>query len=80
MLKVQLKKHIKICFKELLFFLLLGIYPSLALLNHSCDPNISKYFDGAKVIALSNRIIFKGKFNLLGNIKPVKTLSKHVMN
>ena len=37
-----------------------GIYPTLALLNHSCDPNISKYFIGPKVFAVANRIIFKG--------------------
>ena len=37
-----------------------AIYPALALLNHSCDPNITKYFSGSTVIAVASRNIFKG--------------------
>ena len=46
-------------------FLLTGtaIYPTLALLNHSCDPNITKYFDGKKVIVVAGKKIRKGKIN-----------------
>lgn len=38
-----------------------AIFPHLALLNHSCDPNIGKYFVGAKVVAVANRNIYKGE-------------------
>ena len=31
------------------------------MLNHSCDPNISKYFVGSNVVAVANRKIFKGQ-------------------
>ena len=39
-----------------------GIYPALALLNHSCNPNILKYFNGSTVVAVASRTIFKGNF------------------
>ena len=42
-----------------------GIYPALALLNHSCDPNIAKYFDGSTVVAVASRTIFKGEYNFI---------------
>merc|ERR1719322_342637 len=38
-----------------------AIYPTLALLNHSCDPNITKYFDGKKVVVVAGKKIFKGE-------------------
>ena len=31
------------------------------MLNHSCDPNISKYFIGPNVVVVANRKIFKGE-------------------
>ena len=31
------------------------------MLNHSCDPNISKYFTGCNVVAVANRKIRKGE-------------------
>ena len=45
-----------------------AIYPTLALLNHSCDPNITKYFDGKKVIVVAGKKIFKG-INILIALK-----------
>ena len=37
-----------------------AIYPALALLNHSCDPNIIKYFRGPTVVAVASRAILAG--------------------
>ena len=37
-----------------------AIYPTLALLNHSCDPNIAKYFDGKTVFVVAAKKISKG--------------------
>ena len=41
-----------------------AIYPALALLNHSCDPNIIKYFKGPIVVAVASRAISKGNQKL----------------
>jgi len=38
-----------------------GLYPSLALLNHSCAKNVTKYYDGSTVVAVASRHIFKGE-------------------
>jgi hypothetical protein len=46
------------------------------LLNHSCDPNISKYFNGAKVFAVANRKIFKGNQRPVLEAKSVPELAK----
>ena len=40
-----------------------GIYPAFSLFNHSCDPNIAKYFHGSTVVAVASRNIFKGNSN-----------------
>ena len=48
-----------------------AVYPALALLNHSCAPNIQKYFNGCDVVAVATRNIMKGKKNILY----VKTLA-----
>ena len=40
-----------------------AIYPALALLNHSCDPNIIKYFKGPTVVAVASRAILTGSNN-----------------
>jgi hypothetical protein len=53
-----------------------GIYPALALLNHSCNPNILKYFNGSTVVAVASRTIFKGNFFKLLLIKSKKILIK----
>jgi hypothetical protein len=37
-----------------------GVYPSLALLNHSCAKNVTKYYDGSTVVVVASRHIFKG--------------------
>lgn len=34
-----------------------AIYPTMALLNHSCDNNIYKYFVGNKIIVLASKVI-----------------------
>merc|ERR1711974_434809 len=49
-----------------------GIYPSMALLNHSCNQNIAKYFDGSTLIAMAARNIFKGE-EVTENYFPVFT-------
>ena len=38
-----------------------AIFPTLALLNHSCDHNIVKYNVGTKVVAISTRRIRQGE-------------------
>ena len=46
-------------------YVLIGtaVYPTLALLNHSCDPNITKYFDGRTVVVVAGKAISKGIIN-----------------
>ena len=36
-----------------------AIYPTLALLNHSCDPNVMKFFRGSEVVVVAKRNIYK---------------------
>ena len=38
-----------------------GVYPTLALVNHSCDPNFVIIFWGRTAIAVASRTIFKGE-------------------
>jgi len=38
-----------------------GIYPTIANVNHSCDPNFSIVFMGKRAIAVSDRKIKAGK-------------------
>ena len=40
-----------------------AVYPTLALLNHSCDPNIVKYFDGKRVVVTAGKKIAKGFYS-----------------
>ena len=38
-----------------------AVYPTLALVNHSCDPNFVIIFWGRTAIAVASRTIFKGE-------------------
>merc|ERR1719322_1222337 len=38
-----------------------AVFPTLALLNHSCDPNITKVFSGTTVYVVAGRNINKGE-------------------
>lgn len=38
-----------------------GVYPTLALVNHSCDPNFIIMFFGRTAVAVASRSIFKGE-------------------
>ncbi len=51
----------------------MAIYPSLALLNHSCDPNIVKFYRGSHVVGIAIRNICKGE-EICENYYPCYTL------
>ena len=38
-----------------------AIYANMAFLNHSCDPNTIKYFEGSRVVLVATRPIVKGE-------------------
>ena len=38
-----------------------GIYPAMALLNHSCDPNVTKYFVGSRMYVVADRNVARGE-------------------
>ena len=39
-----------------------GIYPTMALVNHSCDPNIVIIFFGRVALSVASRLIEEGRF------------------
>ena len=38
-----------------------GLYPSLCLINASCDHNLTHYYDGTRVVAVAARNIKEGE-------------------
>ena len=44
-----------------------AVFPTLALLNHSCDPNITKVFSGTFVYVVAGRNINKGTIVVCDN-------------
>jgi len=38
-----------------------GVYPSLAMLNHSCNNNVQKYFVGTTAVVMSSKLIRAGE-------------------
>ena len=40
-----------------------GLYPTLCLLNHSCDNNVTKYFSGNTVVVVASKVSLCKIFN-----------------
>lgn len=50
-----------------------GVYPTLSLFNHSCDPGVVRYFRGTKVVVRAIKRIPKGQ-NVAENYGPIFTV------
>uniref|UniRef100_A0A146LER3 Protein-lysine N-methyltransferase SMYD4 n=1 Tax=Lygus hesperus TaxID=30085 RepID=A0A146LER3_LYGHE len=49
-----------------------GLFPTLALFNHSCEPSIVRYFEGSKVVVRAIKNIKKGE-KIFENYGPIFT-------
>ncbi|KAL0276412.1 UNVERIFIED_CONTAM: hypothetical protein PYX00_003995 [Menopon gallinae] len=72
--EMELKKGQKLD-KSRTVFIGGGIYPTLSLFNHSCDPGVVRYFRGSTVVVRAIKTIGKGEI-VAENYGPIFTITK----